>query len=341
MATISICMIVKNEEKVLARCLDSLAGLWEELIIVDTGSTDLTKEIAKKYTDKVYDFAWTENFSDARNYSFSKAKGDYIYSADADEVLDEENRKKFLILKNALTTDSEIEIVQMYYGNQLSQNSIYNFDKEYRPKLYKRLRRFMWLEPIHEAVRLEPVVYDSDIVIWHKPHGQHGARDLEYFEKMIEQQEVLSERIQDIYLRELYFIGELHNLKKGHDYLVDISENASPDSDIFQKAIAILCKEARLLGKDSDVLKFSLKGVASEGSSELCMELGHYFYEKEEWAEAAMWYYNAAYETPCRMSLKAATTEPLIRMISCYEVLGMPDVAAEYQRQLEEYRSQS
>ena len=53
MATISVCMIVKNEEKVLARCLDSLSGLWEELIIVDTGSTDLTKEIAKKYTDKV------------------------------------------------------------------------------------------------------------------------------------------------------------------------------------------------------------------------------------------------------------------------------------------------
>ena len=74
MATISVCMIVKNEEKVLARCLDSLAGLWEELIIVDTGSEDRTKEIAKKYTDKVFDFAWTGNFSDARNFSFSKAK---------------------------------------------------------------------------------------------------------------------------------------------------------------------------------------------------------------------------------------------------------------------------
>ena len=117
MVTISVCMIVKNEEKVLAGCLDSLEGLWEELIIVDTGSTDSTKEIARKYTDKVYDFSWTGNFSDARNYSFSLAKGDYIYSADADEVLDEENRKKFLILKNVLTTDSEIEIVQMYYGN--------------------------------------------------------------------------------------------------------------------------------------------------------------------------------------------------------------------------------
>ena len=266
MATISVCMIVKNEEKVLARCLDSLKGLWEELIIVDTGSTDRTKEIAKKYTDKVYDFVWTGNFSDARNYSFSKAGCEYIYSADADEVLDEENREKFFLLKEALTEENEIEIVQMYYGNQLSQNSIYNFDKEYRPKLYKRLRKFMWQEPIHEAVRLEPVVYDSDIVIWHKPHGQHGARDLTYFEKMIEKGESLSDRIQDIYLRELYFIGELHNLEKGHGYLVAISESESPESDVLQKAVAILCKEARLLKKDRDVLKYSLKGVASSGS---------------------------------------------------------------------------
>ena len=335
MVTISVCMIVKNEEKMLPRCLDSLSGLWDELIIVDTGSTDETKEIAKKYTDKVYDFTWTGNFSDARNYSFSKAKGDYIYSADADEVLDEENRNRFLLLKKALTPDSEIEIVQMQYGNQLSQNSIYNFDQEYRPKLYKRIRNFVWQEPIHEAVRLSPVVYDSDIIIWHKPHGQHGGRDLTYFEKMIEQGEVLSERIQDIYLRELYFIGDLHNLKKGHDYLVNICKNENSESDLFQKVIAILCKEARLLEKDKDVLKFALKGVASKGSSELCTELGNYFYEKEEWEEAIIWYYNAAYETECQMSLKAATAEPLKQLVDCYEKMEMPEVAEEYRKQLE------
>ena len=341
MVTISVCMIVKNEEKVLARCLDSLEGLWEELIIVDTGSTDATKEIAARYTDKIYDFTWTGNFSDARNYSFSKAGCDYIYCADADEELDEENRKKFLILKEALEQNREIEIVQMYYGNQLSQNSIYNFDKEYRPKLYKRLREFRWQEPIHEAVALEPLVFDSDIVIWHKPEGQHGGRDLIYFEKMIENSEIMSQRLQDIYLRELYFIGELHNLKKGHEYLVYICESEQPDSDVFQKAIAILCREARLLGKDSEMLKYSLKGVAGPGSSELCMELGHYFYEKEDWAEAVLWYYNAIYETTCQMSLKAATTEPLSKMISCYEALNLPELAMEYRRELEELLKQN
>ena len=69
--TISLCMIVKNEERVLARCLDSVADLVDEIIIVDTGSTDATKEIAARYTEKIYDFVWQDHFAAARNFSFS------------------------------------------------------------------------------------------------------------------------------------------------------------------------------------------------------------------------------------------------------------------------------
>ena len=122
MVTVSLCMIVKNEERVLARCLDSIRELMDEIIIVDTGSTDKTKEIAARYTEKVYDFRWINDFSAARNFAFSKAACDYIYSADADEVVDEENREKFRLLKETLLP--EIEIVQMYYGNQLSFGTV-------------------------------------------------------------------------------------------------------------------------------------------------------------------------------------------------------------------------
>ena len=63
MCTISLCMIVKNEESVLARCLDSVRGIADEIILVDTGSTDATKDIARRYTDKVFDFVWVDDFA--------------------------------------------------------------------------------------------------------------------------------------------------------------------------------------------------------------------------------------------------------------------------------------
>ena len=88
MITISLCMIVKNEERVLKRCLDSVRDLVDEIIIVDTGSTDATKRIAAGYTDKIYDFTWIDDFSAARNFAFSKATKEYIYSAEIGEGLD-------------------------------------------------------------------------------------------------------------------------------------------------------------------------------------------------------------------------------------------------------------
>lgn len=89
MPTLSLCMIVKNEENFLERCLNSVKGLVDEIIIVDTGSTDKTKEIARRFTDKVFDFEWCDDFSAARNESLKHATGDWILVLDADEVIAE------------------------------------------------------------------------------------------------------------------------------------------------------------------------------------------------------------------------------------------------------------
>ncbi|UYZ34249.1 glycosyltransferase [Clostridium beijerinckii] len=84
---LSLCMIVKNEEEYLEKCLLSAKNIVDEIVIVDTGSTDGTKEIAYKFTSKVYDFEWCNDFSKARNFSISKAINDYILILDADEVI--------------------------------------------------------------------------------------------------------------------------------------------------------------------------------------------------------------------------------------------------------------
>lgn len=85
---ISVCMIGKNEEKIVEQCLAAIAQYGFEIVFVDTGSVDRTKEIASKYTDKVYDFAWCDDFSAARNYSIEKAANEYILVLDCDEIVE-------------------------------------------------------------------------------------------------------------------------------------------------------------------------------------------------------------------------------------------------------------
>ena len=312
MIEISLCMIVKNEEKVLARCLDSIADLMDEIIIVDTGSTDRTKEIAGKYTDRLYDFAWIDDFSAARNFAFRKATKEYIYTADADEVLDEENHKKFADLKQVLLP--EIEMVQMKYGNQLSHGTAYNFDEEYRPKLFKRLREWVWIEPVHEQVRLDPVVFDSDIVIAHKPHENHAKRDFSVFQKYIKQGGRLSKRLHHMYAMELYISGDREDLAEAESFFAESALDSSRSIDEVKEAACVVCRSARMRGDVHTLLKMSLKDLLTEGSSEMCYELGEYFYEKGDYAEAVMWYYNASEETQSILNIHTSTDWPEARL---------------------------
>lgn len=82
---ISASLIVKNESKYVRLCLESIKDFVDEIIIVDTGSTDNTKEICKQYTDKIYDYKWNDSFADARNFALSKCTGDWIFRVDGDE----------------------------------------------------------------------------------------------------------------------------------------------------------------------------------------------------------------------------------------------------------------
>lgn len=332
MITISLCMIVKNEEKILARCLDSVAELMDEIIIVDTGSADATKKIAARYTDKIYDFTWIDDFSAARNFAFSKASGEYIYSADADEVISPENREKFRALKEAMLP--EIEIVQMRYGNQLQHGTVYNFDEEYRPKLFKRQREFVWIEPIHETVRLEPVVYDSDIIITHLPEGSHAKRDLLTFARHVDKGLRLCKRLHHMYATELYLAGDAEDFARAESCFQKSAADGNRSTEEMVEACCIAARAARLSGQDRLFFKYCSKVIAGEGCSEICCEMGHYHEEAEDFEEAVIWYYNAVYETAPVLSIDAGGREPLEGLVRCYEQLGMEEQASFYRKEL-------
>ncbi len=303
MITISVCMIVKNEADKLDTCLKSLVPIADEIIVVDTGSTDSTKEIARGYTDKVSDFVWTGSFSDARNHAFSLASCDYIYSADADEEIDKDNIDKFVALKQVL--DNDIDIVQMYYCNQLQNNTIYSFDRELRPKLYKRLRPFIWEETIHEAVRLQPRVYDSDIDIIHRPGEGHGARDLAAFERLIDSGEILSDRLIEIYCKELFIAGDKENYLHAKAFVTELADREGLTDEQVARVFTI---GARICRMDNDIpgfIKYVTRAAAGNVmSSELCCELGDYFREVGNDNEAKLWYYNAIHEAEAHLDVR-------------------------------------
>ncbi|MGL5712429.1 MAG: glycosyltransferase, partial [Paraclostridium sp.] len=158
--TISLCMIVKNEEKILPRCINLIKNAIDEIIIVDTGSSDDTVNIAKELGCIVYNYEWIDNFGDARNFAFSKATKDYIMWLDADDIVTEENTNKIINIKNNFNT--QIDSINMRYVLSEDANGNEGFVLK-RNRIVKRSNGFKWIGFIHEYLEVYGNIYYSDI----------------------------------------------------------------------------------------------------------------------------------------------------------------------------------
>lgn len=272
---------------------------------------------------------------------------EYIYAADADEVLDEENRERFLRLKNCLLP--EIEIVQMKYVTVSEFDTVLNAQKEYRPKLFKRLRTFTWIDPIHETVRLQPVVFDSDVEILHKPQSLHSKRDFSIFIKTFEHDGFFSPKIRSMYAKELLKTGDKHDFAAAKPIFQMIFDN-DPSDDARKEASCILAHIYRLEGNKNEFFKLTMKDMLTNPCSEICYELGMFFLAERDFAEAVLWFYNAAYETESILDIHTSGDLPLLGLVECYELLLADEKAKipsnialtiQYEMQLDKYREAS
>jgi len=334
--TISLCIIVKNEERFIKRCLDCLKDIIDEIIVVDTGSTDRTKEIASDYTTKVYDFEWIDDFSAARNFCFSKATMDYIYTADADEIVDEENIRKLLLLKS--TINPEVDVVEMQYGNQLEKGSTYNFDVENRPKLFKRLRTFSWIDPIHEVINYNNNVFTSDIKIIHKPEDNNSQRDLLIFEKITGKGQVLNSRLHMMYARELFICGTNKDFHKAFDYFNTSLTSNNLKSDDKRSSYCVLARYYNLKSDTLNLFKVITKTLNGIASSEICCEVGNYYMNKEDYEEALYWYYLASSTASADLSIDYMQFIPNVQMCHCFIKLGNITEATQHNSLAEFYK---
>lgn len=149
--TLSLCMIVKNEEKNLSRCLESVKDMVDEIIIVDTGSTDRTVEIAKSFEAKVFHFKWTNSFSEARNESLKYATKDWILILDADDEFCKEDKEKFKELLNNSPEDNFLYFFETlnYCGSFPDSN---NISVNLNPRLFKNNYGYTYSGAVHNQL---------------------------------------------------------------------------------------------------------------------------------------------------------------------------------------------
>jgi glycosyltransferase involved in cell wall biosynthesis len=280
-------MIVKNEEKALERCLRSVAGIPDEIIIVDTGSDDRTKEIASNFTSRVFDFEWVDDFSAARNYSFAQAAMDWILWLDADDVLREEDRTKLLALKS--NSGAGIDAVSMIYHTAFDDsNNVAQSSRVLR--LVRRSKKFVWDGVVHETLGIPEKFYclNSDIVVTHKKPASPSRRNLLIYEKHLKEGREMRPTDLFHYARELEMNGEFG---KAIPYYLQFLEHKEADLDLTLFTLHKLARCYYMIGDLDKEWECTLKSVELDvPRPEFSCRFGERFLKNNQFRQAIFWY---------------------------------------------------
>lgn len=323
--TLSLCMIVKNEEQTLPKALSCTLCFADEIIIVDTGSTDKTKEIALQFTDKVYDFEWIDDFSAARNFSFSKASGDYLMWLDADDIISDTDAEAIKNLKKRLIPEKCV--VFMKYN--MSETFSY-----YRERIIRNCAEAKWLDPVHEIIIPFGKIIYSEIAIKHdKKKTNEKGRNLRIFEKQIKNGVEFSPRMQFYYARELMYGGKIIKALRKFEEFLNNKEGWIEDK------ITACCNAAECcdkLGKKERAFEFLCLSFGYDiPRPQAACNLGSYLLEKKAYRAAAFWYETALEWRPQCENIGFFERDfnefiPAIQLAVVYDRLGEKETAKEY-----------
>jgi glycosyltransferase involved in cell wall biosynthesis len=324
MVSISLCMIVKNEENTLCRCLESVKDVVDEIIIVDTGSNDRTLEIVKDYTDKIYQFEWIDDFSAARNFAFQQAKMDYVLTMDADDILGYEEKDKLIELKNTLP--SSIDAITMKYLTAFDQSG--NVLVSLRQvRLVKRAKQFKWHGAVHEYLDVCGNILHSDISVTHKRMHKNYDRNLNIYEVRIKKGIPFSPR--DLF----YYANELYDHEYYQKAITIYLEFLNTENHWLEDERTAYGKIADCYAKLHDInhinhaIQFVLKSFQlGSPRPEDCCRLGFFFLQKGEPKVALYWFqfatilpntdYGGIIHHAC------STWIPHLQLSGCYSRLG-------------------
>lgn len=285
MVTISLCMIVKNEEDTLANCLNSVKDIVDEIVIVDTGSNDRTKEIAYSFTDKVYDFEWINDFAAARNFAFSKATMDYQLWLDADDIIIEKDKTAFLDLKKTLSLEIDIVLMKYNYVVDNNNNPIYSFHRE---RLLKRLNNYQWNDPVHEYIEYRDNYLISEIAVTHKKIDAFSDRNLKIYEEQLRKKIPFSPRSLYYYARELRDHNKHIEAIEYFNKFLDTKQSAIGDNI---NACLEIGKIYKVLGDNDNALKYFFQSFSYDiPRAESCCEIAAIYKVNQDYRKAIYWY---------------------------------------------------
>lgn len=253
MIPISVCIITKNEAENLQKCLEALKPYPFEIVVTDTGSTDNSPEIARQYTDRVYEFTWINDFSAARNFCISRASHNMILSLDTDEFL---RPLDWNALQKALEEHPKslgaIELFSYFDVEGETKRQVVRLER-----LFNR-RYYQFVNPIHEVLvptgRMTPSSYDAPVSVDHV--GYQGSK-----EKLREKAErdialIHSEIEADPENPYLYFqLGQSYMLMRDHEnalfwFREAMKRHPMPGADY---TLALLCNYAGILLDENQV----------------------------------------------------------------------------------------
>ena len=288
MDTLSLCLIVRDEADVLERCLESAAGLYDELVVVDTGSTDATRAIARRFTGKVYDFPWRDDFAAARNFSFEQSTMSYRMWLDADDVLLPADREAFLALKREQLPGPDVVMAPYHAGVDTEGRPTLTYCRE---RILRASPSLRWEGAVHEAiVPAGEILYTQAAVTHRKERPSDPERNLRILERAAGARN-LTPREQFYYGRELSAHGR-------HAEAVQVLEDfltvgwGWKENNIEACRTLGACYQA--LGKPRQALRALLESLAFDAPrAEVCCDLGRLWMERADYAQAARWYERA------------------------------------------------
>lgn len=286
MIKLSLAMIVRNEEDVLERCLKSCAGLFSEIVIADTGSTDSTFDIAKKYTDKVFSFPWSDDFSAARNSALSHCTGDYIMWLDADDVITPKDYEKFQLLIKKIDAERP-DIVMLPYNVAFSEDGVAL--SYLRERIIRNGAGLYFEGEVHEAISPRgKIIYGDAAVEHHKLKTPEPYRNLRIYEKKLLRDGFLPPRDRYYFARELRDAGRVKEAQMwykscGDDPKAWVENRVSSKFELSD----MLWQGGEKERSDSELAECL---ILAEPRADICCELGRRFLEREDLSAAEFWY---------------------------------------------------